>query len=110
LVDVYPNGQAFNLQEGIIRARYRDGFEKKVWMQPGQVYAIRINLHATSNYFAPQHRIRLEVSSSSFPRWDRNLNTGGNNYDETQWISAQNVIYHSEQSPSYVLLPVIPSE
>jgi hypothetical protein len=110
LVDVYPNGQAFNLQEGIIRARYRDGFEKKVWMQPDQVYAIRINLHATSNYFAPQHRIRLEVSSSSFPRWDRNLNTGGNNYDETRWISAQNVIYHSEQSPSYVLLPVIPSE
>jgi putative CocE/NonD family hydrolase len=110
LVDVYPDGRAFNLQEGIIRARYREGFSKKVWMKPGEIYAIPIDLHATSNYFGPGHRIRLEVSSSSFPRWDRNLNTGGNNYDETSWVSANNVIYHSAHTPSYLLLPVIPVE
>jgi putative CocE/NonD family hydrolase len=110
LVDVYPDGTAFNLQEGILRARYREGFEKKVWMKPGEVYAIRIDLHATSNYFPAQHRIRLEVSSSSFPRWDRNLNTGGNNYDETNWISADNVIRHSAATASYLLLPVIPGD
>jgi putative CocE/NonD family hydrolase len=110
LVDVYPDGTAFNLQESIIRARYREGFLKKVWMKPGEIYEIHIDLHATSNYFGVGHRIRLEISSSSFPRWDRNLNTGGNNYDETSWVSATNVIYHSAQSPSHLLLPVIPLE
>jgi putative CocE/NonD family hydrolase len=109
LVDVYPDGTAFNIQEGILRARYRDGFERKVWMSGQEVYELRINLHATSNYFAPKHRIRLEISSSNFPRFDRNLNTGGNNYDETSWVTADNVIYHSERYPSHVRLPVIPA-
>lgn len=108
LVDVYPDGTAYNVQEGILRARYREGFEKKVWMEPGQVYEVRINLHATSNYFGPGHRIRLEVSSSNFPRFDRNLNTSGNNYDETQWKVADNTIHHSPRHASYLLLPVIP--
>jgi putative CocE/NonD family hydrolase len=108
LVDVYPDGVAYNLQEGILRARYREGFDRKVWMKPGEVYPIRINLHATSNYFPPGHRIRLEVTSSSFPRFDRNLNTGGNNYAETRWIVARNVIHHSAKYPSHLLLPVIP--
>ena len=108
LVDVYPNGVAYNIQEGILRARYREGFDRKVWMKSGEVYPITINLHATSNYFPPGHRIRLEVASSSFPRFDRNLNTGGNNYDETKWIVAKNVIHHSTKYPSHLLLPVIP--
>jgi len=108
LVDVYPDGVAYNLQEGILRARYREGFERKVLMKPGEVYQLRINLHATSNYFAAGHRIRLEVSSSSFPRFDRNLNTGGNNYDETTWVVARNTIHHSAKYPSHLVLPVIP--
>ena len=76
-------GKAYNVQEGILRARYREGLDRKVWMEAGAVYELPINLHATSNYFGPGHQIRLEVSSSSFPRFDRNLNTGGNNYDES---------------------------
>jgi putative CocE/NonD family hydrolase len=108
LVDVYPDGRAFNVQEGILRMRYREGFDRRVWMQPGQAYEIEIDLEVTSNYFAPGHRIRLEVSSSNFPRFDRNLNTGGNNWDETTWRIARNTVHHSARYPSHLLLPVIP--
>jgi putative CocE/NonD family hydrolase len=108
LVDVYPDGRAFNLQDGLLRARYREGYDKKVWMNEGQVYELHIDLHAVSNYFARGHQIRLEVSSSNFPRLDRNLNTGGNNYDETEWIVARNAVYHSPKYPSHLVLPVVP--
>ncbi len=108
LVDVYPDGTAFNVQEGILRVRYREGFTRKVLMTPGETYPLMIDLHATSNYFGPGHRIRLEVSSSSFPRYDRNLNTGGNNYDQTRWVVAHNTVHHSAASASHVVLPIIP--
>jgi putative CocE/NonD family hydrolase len=108
LVDVYPDGRAFNVQEGILRARHRRGFTSKVWMKPGEVYELTVDLEATSNYFGPGHRIRVEVSSSNFPRFDRNLNTGGNNYDETKWVVAENQIHHAASRASYILLPVIP--
>jgi putative CocE/NonD family hydrolase len=108
LVDVYPDGKAYNVQEGILRARYREGFDKKVWMKSGDVYEVSIDLKVTSNYFQPGHRIRLEVSSSNFPRFDRNLNTGGNNYDETEWNIATNTVQHTATYPSHILLPVIP--
>ena len=109
LVDVYPDGKAYNVQEGILRARFREGFDKKVWMVPGEVYEVSIDLHATSNYFGPGHRIRLEVSSSNFPRFSRNLNTGGDNYSETEWVVAKNALHHSEEYPSHIILPVIPA-
>lgn len=108
LVDVYPDGTAYMIQEGIARARYREGFDRLVWMQPDQVYELTIDLEATSNYFGPGHRIQLEISSSSFPRFDRNLNTGGNNFDETQGVAARNTVHHSQKYPSHLLLPVIP--
>jgi len=108
LVDVQPDGTAFNVQEGILRARYREGYEKKLFMKAGEVYQLHLNLHATSNYFGPGHQIRLEVTSSNFPRFERNLNTGGNNYDETKWITANNQIHHDARYPSHILLPVIP--
>jgi putative CocE/NonD family hydrolase len=108
LVDVSPDGTAYNVQEGILRARYREGFDKKVWMKEGEVYEVRVDLAVTSNFFRPGHRIRLEVSSSNFPRFDRNLNTGGNNYDETKWVTAENTVHHSSVYPSHLLLPVIP--
>ena len=108
LVDVYPDGRAFNVQEGILRARHREGFTKKVWMNAGEVYELAVDLEATSNYFAPGHRMRIEVSSSNFPRFDRNLNTGGDNYNETKWVIAENKIHHSAGRASYILLPVIP--
>jgi putative CocE/NonD family hydrolase len=107
LVDVYPDGRAFNVQEGALRMRYRAGFAKQMWMKEGEVYEAHLNLHVTANYFGPGHRVRLEVSSSSFPRFDRNLNTGGNNFDETQWVVANNAVHHSARYPSYMLLPVI---
>lgn len=108
LVDVYPDGKAYNLQESILRARYREGFTRPVWMEPGAVYRLRIDLKATSNYFGPGHRVRLEISSSSFPRYDRNLNTGGNNYDETAWVVARNSVHHGRTHPSHIVLPIIP--
>jgi putative CocE/NonD family hydrolase len=108
LVDVDPEGRAFNVTEGILRARYREGFDRAVRMSPGTVYRLEVDLEVTSNYFRPGHRIRLEVASSNFPRFDRNLNTGGNNYDETTWRVARNTIHHSARHPSYLILPIIP--
>jgi len=108
LVDVYPDGTAYNIQQGILRARYREGFTKKVWMEEGGVYKIQIDLDATSNYWEKGHRIRVQVSSSDFPLFERNLNTGGNNYDETEWVVAENTIHHSREYPSHMILPVIP--
>jgi putative CocE/NonD family hydrolase len=107
VVDVYPDGRAFNLQEGIIRARYREGFDREVWLRPGEVVPVVIELEATSNHFGPGHRLRLEVSSSSFPRWERNLNTGGRNFDEVSGVTARNRVHHSAAHPSVLTLSVI---
>ncbi|MCC7153621.1 MAG: CocE/NonD family hydrolase [Bryobacterales bacterium] len=109
LVDVYPDGTAYNLDETIQRARYRDGYEKPpVWMEAGKVYKVALPPMTTSNYFDSGHRIRVEISSSNFPRFDRNLNTGGNNYDETKGVVAHNVVHHSVQHPSSVTLTAVP--
>ncbi|MBN1387094.1 MAG: CocE/NonD family hydrolase [Bacteroidales bacterium] len=107
LIDVYPDGRAFNLDETIQRARYREGYDREVFMKPGEVYKIEMTPMATSNYFAKRHRIRIEVSSSNFPRFDRNLNTGGNNYDESEGLVATNSIHHSKDYPSVIKLPVV---
>jgi uncharacterized protein len=107
LVDVYPDGRAFNIQEGILRMRYREGYRQKLLMEPGKAYEIHLDLEATSNYFGPGHRVRLEVSSSNFPRFDRNMNTGGRNFDEVSGIRAQNAVLHSVGHASYLLLPVL---
>jgi uncharacterized protein len=107
LIDVYPDGTAYNLDETIQRARYREGYDKPaVWMENGKVYKIALQPMTTSNYFAPGHRIRIEVSSSNFPRFDRNMNTGGNNYDEAKGVVAHNVVHHSRQYASQVVLTV----
>ncbi|MCC7133940.1 MAG: CocE/NonD family hydrolase [Gemmatimonadales bacterium] len=108
LVDVYPDGTAYNVQEGILRARYRDGFDRETRMVPGTVYPIRVNVHATSNYFGPGHRIRVEISSSNFPRFDRNLNLGTDNSRERGMAVARNVIHHSARYPSHLVLPIVP--
>ena len=77
-------------------------------MDPDAIYEIHIDLHATSNYFGPGHRIRVDVSSSNFPRWDRNLNTGGRNFDERNWTIAGNAVHHGSRYPSRIVLPVVP--
>jgi hypothetical protein len=108
LIDVYPDGKAYNLDETIQRVRYREGYDKPpTFMEPGKVYKVALQPMTTSNYFAPGHRIRIEVSSSNFPRFDRNLNTGGNNYDETTGLVAKNVIHHSKQYPSSIKITVV---
>jgi hypothetical protein len=107
LVDVSPDGFAMNLTDGILRMRYRDSQEKSTLMNPGQVYKISVDLWATSNVFKKGHVLRLEVSSSNFPRFDRNLNTGGNNYDESKAVVAHNQVHHSRQYASTVTLTVV---
>ena len=108
LIDVYPDGHAYNLDETIQRMRYRDGYDKpKVWMENGKVYKVTLGPMVTSNYFEAGHRIRIEISSSNFPRFDRNLNTGGNNFDETKGVVARNVVHHSRQYPSSIKITVV---
>ncbi|MBX2814895.1 MAG: CocE/NonD family hydrolase [Saprospiraceae bacterium] len=107
LVDVHPDGTAYNLDETILRARYREGFDKEVFMEPGNVYEIEMSPMSTSNVFKKGHQIRIEVSSSNFPRFTRNLNTGGNNFDEAEAVIAHNVVHHSRQYPSQVRLPIV---
>ena len=107
IIDVYPDGRAYNLDETIQRARYRDGYDKEVFMDKGKVYKVTLSPMSTSNYFKKGHRIRIEVSSSNFPRFARNLNTGGNNYDEKTGVVATNNIHYSENYPSQIRIPVI---
>jgi len=110
LVDVNPDGSSFNIQDSILRARYRDGYDKQIFMEPGGVYKLDIDLHATGNVFLTGPRIRLPISSSNFPRFVRNLNTGGNNYDETEWVVANNTIHHTVKYASHIILPVVPKQ
>ena len=107
LIDVYPDGKAYNLDETIQRVRYREGYDKEVFMERGKVYKVELSPLATSNYFDVGHRVRIEVSSSNFPRFDRNLNTGGNNFDEKEGVVAHNQIHHSKKYPSMIVLPIV---
>ncbi|GAG08151.1 unnamed protein product, partial [marine sediment metagenome] len=107
LIDVYPDGKAYNLDETIQRVRYREGYDKEVFMEKGEVYKLPVSPMSTSNYFAAGHRIRIEVSSSNFPRFSRNLNTGGNNYDEKEGVIAHNKIHHSALYLSRIVLPIV---
>lgn len=107
LIDVDEEGKAYNLDETIQRVRYREGYDKEVMMENGKVYEIKMTPMSTSNYFEKGHRIRIEVSSSNFPRFDRNMNTGGNNYDETEGKIATNNIHHGGKFQSRIVLPMI---
>ena len=108
VIDVYPDGRAFTLDESIQRMRYRDGYDKPlVWMEPGKVYKVTLLPLTTSNYFDVGHRLRVEVSSSSFPEYERNLNTGGHNYDEVTGVVAHNVVHHSAKYPSSLTVTVV---
>lgn len=110
LVDVHPDGKAYNINDTIFRARYRDGYGRKALMKPGQVYKITIPPMVTANTFLAGHQIRIQVSSSNFPRYERNLNTGGNNFDEAKSLVAVNTIHHSAKYPSRVRLGLAPIE
>ena len=110
LVDVHPDGYAQNLTDGIIRARYRNAAlgEDASLIEPGRAYEYEIDLWATSNVFRAGHRIRLDVTSSNFPRWDRNPNTGHEFGADTELAVAHQTILHDREHPSYVVLPIVP--
>ncbi len=110
LVDISPTGYAMNLCDGMIRARYRESLTDPTLLEPDSVYEYEIDLGVTGNVFRKGHRIRLEVSSSNFPRFDRNLNTGHAFGTDAQMRTAHQTVYHSREYPSHILLPVIPQQ
>ena len=109
LVDVFPGGRAICLTDGILRARYRESLATPSLIQPGQVYQYTIDLVATSNVFKAGHRMRVGISSSNFPRFDRNPNTGREPWEETDPIPALQTVFHSPEFPSHITLPIIPA-
>ena len=113
LVDVYPPNEDFprgfdmNITDGMIRARYRNSFEAPELMTPGEVYRFAIELYPTSNLFAKGHRIRVDISSSNFPRLDVNPNTGEALGLNRRIVVAENAVFHDAAHPSHIVLPVI---
>ena len=108
LLDVQPDGTAWNIEDNLQRMRYRDGYDKPpVWMEKDKVYKVTFQPMQTSNYFAAGHQLRIEISSSSFPHLDRNLNTGGDNVSETKSVVAHNQVHHSKLYPSAITLNII---
>ncbi len=105
LVDVYPQGKAINILDAGIRARYRNGEDKPSLIEPGKIYEFKITLGNTANFFKKSHRIRIEITSSNFPRFDINSNLGGESNSE-EYIIAEQRVYHTEKFPSHIILPV----
>jgi len=110
LVDVHPNGAAYNVcyaASGLITARFRESVEKPSFIAPGKVYEYEIKLRPTGNVFKKGHRIRVEISSSDFPIFNRNLNAGKDPYTSTDSVEAHQTIYHDKEHPSHIVLPII---
>ena len=107
LVDVFPDEYAMNVAQGIQRARYRDSWESPELMEPGEVYKFEIDLWSTSNCFLKGHRIRVEVTSSNFPQFDRNPNTGHDFGQDAEMVKANQTILHDSEHPSHIILPVM---
>ena len=109
LLDVYPDGRALNLSHGIARASFRTGYDRMEPIEPGEVYAIEVEMFPGSNVFEAGHRMRIEVSSSNFPNFARNLNTGKSSDTTSEMQLAHTRVHHSAEHPSHILLPVVPS-
>jgi len=116
LIDVYPpsgdfpGGFDLNIGDGIVRTRFREGLKREVLMEPGTIYPLSIQLYPTSNIFKRGHRIRVDVSSSNFPRFDVNPNTGEPLNDNRRTSVAVNTVYHDALHPSQIVLPVVPAK
>jgi uncharacterized protein len=108
LVDVWSTGFAQNLTDGILRSRYRNSHAVPELLKPGEIYKIRIDMWNTSNVFLAGHKLRVDISSSNFPRFDRNLNTGENAGRSSNMLKAENMVYHDAQHASALILPVVP--
>jgi len=107
LCDVYPDGRSFNLCEGMLRTRFREGPDREVLLRPGEVYPLRIDCWSTSAVLARGHRIRVHVTSSSAPGFDPNPNTGEPFRSSDRVRRAQQTVYVDEERPSHVVLPVV---
>jgi putative CocE/NonD family hydrolase len=107
LCDVWPDGRSMSVCDGILRARYRNSLERAEPMVPGQVYRFEVDLWSTAQVFKAGHRLRVEVTSSDFPRYDRNLNTGGPFGEETQGQVTVNIVLHDATYASHIMLPVM---
>ena len=110
LVDVFPDGSARNLTDGILRLRYRNSLDKPELGKAGEIYKVTVDAGVTSNVFLKGHRIRVEISSSNFPRFDRNPNTGGLVADAARLLKANQTVYHDNEHPSCVVLMVMPGK
>ena len=108
LLDVYPDGHAYRVQDGITRARFRDGFDRETFPVAGRPTEYRIDLWHTARVFPAGHRLRLAIASAAFPKYGRNLNTGGDNNADTTYVTAHQRILHDATHPSSVTLPMIP--
>jgi putative CocE/NonD family hydrolase len=107
LVDVYPDGYAMPISEGILRARFREGLDQMKLLKPNQTYTYDIEMTGTANVFLPGHRIRIDITSSNFPQFDRNPNTGDDLGANSTTRVAQQTIHHGGSRPSYIVLPVV---
>jgi putative CocE/NonD family hydrolase len=107
LMDVFADGRAINVSNGILRASSKNSLEKRELIEPGKMYACTFDSSATSNLFGVGHQIRVEVSSSNFPQYDRNLNTGRPLGSDAEMIVARHAVYHSASYPSQIVLPAI---
>ncbi len=108
VLDVFPDGHAERVQDGVMRARFRKGFDKEVLLTPGAIERYDLDLWFTSRVFTPGHKLRVAISSALFPKYDRNLNTGGNNERDSTFVVARQRVYHDAAHPSHVTLPVVP--
>jgi putative CocE/NonD family hydrolase len=108
MLDVYPDGRARRIQDGVTRQRFANGYEKETMLAPNEPHAINIDLWFTGLVIPKGHRIRVTVASAAFPKYDRNLNTGGDNERDTTFVTAHQTIFHDAQHASFVRLPVIP--
>jgi len=108
LQHVYPDGRAERIQDGVMRSRFRDGFDRPSLLKPGRVYKYDIDLWFTSRVIPAGHRLRVVVASAAFPKYDRNLNTGGDNERDTRYFVVRQRILHDRSHPSFVRLPIIP--
>ena len=108
LIDVRPDGYAQNLAEGVVRVRFRDSLSDPSLITPGKTYQYSLDLWATSHVFKAGHRVRLEITSSNFPRYDRNPNTGNDFGIDSELRAARQTIFHAPDSASHIILPVIP--
>ncbi|MDP9325126.1 MAG: CocE/NonD family hydrolase, partial [Candidatus Dormibacteraeota bacterium] len=109
LCDVHPDGRSFNVVDGILRLRFRDGLDRPTPLEPGEVYRVEVDLWSTAHAFLPGHRLRLHVTASDFPRYDRCPGTGQTSADATEILPQRNLLFHDVEHPSHLLLPVIPT-